>query len=126
MRKIINVSVHPLIFRGSAVRTDEYVVEGRFAEIMEPEFVPIRFREETKTGKNGITIVRQIFEPTPEGDRLLKSIETEHPDAIIVGTEEQARVYPGRIYVPVPAYNSRPETEDGGIIRYDDRIFRSF
>jgi len=61
----------------------------------------------------GAKLVRVCFMPNKEMGGKLVRLETEHPDAIIVGSMIAARAFPGRVFalVPVEGFERVPPSQ---------------
>lgn len=69
--------------------------------------------EEIVQTVNGVTFVRTVFKPSPQGEEELRELEREYPDALIIGSIISAQAFPGKVkaLVPVPGKERVPPTE---------------
>jgi len=106
MKKIINVTPHPIRFQN---------VDGEVYEV-EPSGVLINARpveEAAGTHPSSAELVRTRFEADPTSVKELDRLERENPGAIIVGSIIAAQAFPGRVFamVPVPGFERVPPAE---------------
>jgi len=106
MKKIINVTPHPVTFQNR---------EGN-VYIVEPCGVLINARpveEAAGTHPSGAELVRTRFEADPASAKELDRLERENPGAVIVGSIIAAQAFPGRVFamVPVPGFERVPPAE---------------
>lgn len=94
--EIINATPHEIRF----VNNDgETIVVEKCGKTL-----PARPVEQPAGERNGVTLVRTVFEPSEQGESELEELEAAFPDAVIVGSIISAQAFPGRVValVPVP------------------------
>jgi len=106
MKKIINVTPHPVTFQNR---------EGN-VYIVEPCGVLVNARpveEAAGTHPSGAELVRTRFEADPASEEALARLEDENPGVVIVGSIIAAQAFPGRVFamVPVPGFERVPPAE---------------
>ncbi len=107
MKRIINVTPHPLTFQCH---------ETGVCYTLEPSGVVINatpIEEECAPHSCGATLVRTAFVASAAEDAKVTLLEQKHPGAIIVGSIIAAQAFPGRVLamVPAPGFERVPPAE---------------
>lgn len=107
---IINVTPHEMWFwcgpDGVVVIPSEHILNGKAVVT-------------TVEKRDKYTLDKVRYVPTEEGTALLRAIQRQHPDALIVGSYLAAQAYAGEVVSPVPLKSNR----DG--VRRHNRLNRS-
>lgn len=92
--KIINTTICPINFLTENGAVHTVPPSGAVLEATKVQ-VPgnIRFK---------VQIIKTKFEPDAVSLNLLAQIEEEYPDALILGSQLAAQMFPGRVFAPIP------------------------
>ena len=74
---------------------------------------PFVINASVETMPSGNHLVKSVFTPSEEGEKLIKVINAIKPDAFIIGSIIAAQAYPGKVVgmVPAPGFERVPPAE---------------